>query len=217
MLAKLVSPQRERGEAFTGQAKLKLATDELESKVLQLSRGKDFNWWNGPHRLICTGFNSRSCQVILSWFVQEAALAAETSGDQLEKPGPPCVPANRMSSVLVIDLWLVFALLEESGNGTFARSGWAVSKLAVLFATKCINCGRLSSFSSKSPPRLPWKQTLESSQSRLKCWPCQHPKNYFLYQRSHDIHWGQRGYRAREAAQGAGVRMVVGYLLYRLG
>lgn len=54
-----------------------------------------------------------------------------------------------------------------------------------MFATKCIDCGRLSSFSSKSPPRLPWKQTLESSQSSLKCWPCQHPKNYFLYQRSH--------------------------------
>ena len=93
MLAKLVSPQRERGEHWTGKAEACHRRAGKQGASVQPWKGLQLVDEMDPI-LFCTGFNSRSCQVILSWFVQEAALAAETSGDQMEKPGPPCVPAN---------------------------------------------------------------------------------------------------------------------------
>lgn len=85
-----------------------------------------FSWWNGPHIVL----HRFQFKIMSSDFKLVCARGCFGCGNIWWSNGKAwasmCTSQYRMSFVLVIDLWLVFALLEESGNGTFARSGWAV-------------------------------------------------------------------------------------------
>ena len=119
-------PPKRKGRALDRQSWSLPQTSWKARRFSSAVERTSISWWNGPffvlHRfqfkimssdfkLVCAR-GCFGCRNI--WWSNGKAWASM------------CTSQYRMSFVLVIDLWLVFALLEESGNGTFARSGWAV-------------------------------------------------------------------------------------------